>query len=134
MSRPKKKRKPRAKKSPSSPVLIPTVITTDNGTTHFSSTSSNDQPGFTFEPVAAEAKKKVSASTKFVGGIIHAIPDGMLLKVGSLIFGKLIGKIPEDKREQFWEGLQDYSVKLAGAVTEGAARGVASEVKNNYSR
>ena len=49
----------------------------------------------------------------------------MLISILKLIFGKVIGldKIPDDKKQLFWQKVADYSVRLAGEMAERAARG-----------
>lgn len=56
----------------------------------------------------------------------------MIVTILKMIFGNLIGlnKIPEDKKDEFWKKLGEYSVTLASEMAEGAARGAASELKS----
>lgn len=59
----------------------------------------------------------------------------MIVFVLKSLLGKVVGldRIPKEKREIFWQQLAAFSVKLAGEMAEGAARG-AVEGSNRGSR
>ena len=60
------------------------------------------------------------------------IPDGILVKVISFGMRKFVGRIPKDKREEYWEKGMDALAKIVAAGAEGAVRGGAAKIKYKF--
>ena len=48
----------------------------------------------------------------------------MIVSLLKLIFGKVIGKFPKEKKEYFWKKFSELLVEITSASSEGAVRGM----------
>jgi hypothetical protein len=67
----------------------------------------------------------------FIDKIVGFIPDAMLTGVFKLIAQKLIGNIPEEKKQAAWDAFLVFWKITVEAGAAGAARGVSNGMKDN---
>lgn len=108
----------------------PTVIWPDLQVDSSTYSTSNDPNAFDIHITKKEPAMKLG--TKISKGLFNMVPDGIVLKV--VLFGihKLIGRMPDEKKEKLWQKGSDFVVLLASGVAEGAARGMTSELKYEF--
>jgi len=77
-------------------------------------------------------KLKPKLSTKAIVKLVGFIPDGILTKIISFGMRKLVGKIPAEKREVYFDKGINALAKIVRAASEGAVQGTAGELKYEF--